>query len=78
MGAPVQHLQPASPLKPWSYREAGDDFFCIRYQVWYPSIDCAIRTRYQTSDGCKNCDQGLFNHKRHLIKLRTYRFPLSR
>ena len=62
----------------WGHREPDDDFFCIRYQVWYPSIDCAIRTRYQTSDGCKNCDQGLFNHKRHRIKLRTYRFPLAR
>ena len=45
--------------------------------MWYPSFDCAIRTRYQTCDGCQNCDQGLFNLKRHAAKLRTYRFPIN-
>ncbi len=50
-------------------RDPGDDFFCLRYQLWYPSIDCAIRTRYQTSGGCANCDQGRFNLRRHASAL---------
>jgi len=45
--------------------ESGCDFFCLRFQVWYPSQDCAVRTRFQTYDGCRNCDQGRFNLKRH-------------
>jgi hypothetical protein len=44
---------------------SGDDFFCLRYRVWYPSFDCAIRTRFRTSDGCLRCDQGRFNLRRH-------------
>ena len=47
------------------HRDAGDDFFCLRYGVWYPSFDCAVRTRYRTSPGCRNCEQGRFNLKRH-------------
>lgn len=46
-----------------------DDFFCLRYQVWYPSFDCAIRTRFVTAPGCSSCDQGRFNLKRHAIAL---------
>ena len=45
--------------------ETGCDFFCLRFRVWYPSTDCAVRTRFQTYDGCRNCDQGRFNLKRH-------------
>jgi hypothetical protein len=45
--------------------ENGCDFFCLRFRVWYPSMDCAARTRFQTYDGCRNCDQGRFNLKRH-------------
>ena len=56
---------------------AGDDFFCIRYRVWYPSFDCAIRTRFQTSPGCLRCDQGRFNLKRHRPSLRGIRWRLS-
>ena len=46
-------------------REAEDDFYCLRYRVWYPSIDCAYRTRFRTCPGCDNCEQGRFNLKRH-------------
>ena len=45
--------------------ETGCDFYCLRFRVWYPSSDCAFRTRFQTYDGCRNCDQGRFNLKRH-------------
>jgi len=54
-----------------------DDFFCIRYRVWYPSIDCAIRTRFQTAAGCLHCDQGRFNLKRHGSALRGLRWRLT-
>jgi hypothetical protein len=47
------------------YRCAEDDFFCLRFQVWYPSLDCAVRTRYRTAPGCRDCEQGRFNFKRH-------------
>jgi len=59
-------------------RDPGDDFFCLRYQIWYPSIDCAIRTRYQTSGGCANCDQGRFNLRRHATALVPLDRKLSR
>jgi hypothetical protein len=59
-------------------RDSGDDFFCQRYQLWYPSIDCAIRTRYRTSGGCANCDQGRFNLKRHASTLHRLHDKLSR
>lgn len=45
--------------------ETGCDFYCLRFRVWYPSEDCAFRTRFQTYDGCRDCDQGRFNLKRH-------------
>ncbi len=57
------------------HRDVLDDFFCLRYQVWYPSRDCAIRTKYKTSGGCLDCDQGRFNLKRHAASLRGHRFP---
>ncbi len=58
------------------HRGPDDDFFCLRYQVWYPSQDCALRTRYKTCTGCLNCDQGRFNLKRHereLARSRVFR-----
>ena len=48
-----------------SPREPNDDFFCLRFGVWYASVDCAYRTRYRTCPGCFHCDQGRFNLKRH-------------
>ena len=58
------------------YREPGDDFFCLRYQVWYGSQDCAIRTHYRTAPGCARCEQGRFNHRRHRDTLAQVRFRL--
>jgi hypothetical protein len=55
----------------------GDDFFCIRYRVWYPSFDCAIRTQFHTSEGCLRCDQGRFNLKRHAAAVRGIRWRLT-
>ncbi|HEX6851224.1 MAG TPA: hypothetical protein VF139_07425 [Candidatus Polarisedimenticolaceae bacterium] len=46
-----------------------DDFFCLRFAVWYPSFDCAFRTKFQTCPSCSNCDQGRFNLKRHAAVL---------
>lgn len=57
-------------------RDAEDDFYCLRYRVWYPSFDCAVRTRFRTSAGCLACDQGRFNLKRHATAVRGVRFKL--
>ena len=59
----------ASEVESASNRDADDDFFCLRYQVWYPSIDCAFRTLYKTCPGCLDCEQGRFNLKRHRATL---------
>jgi hypothetical protein len=59
-------------------RDPEDDFFCLRFAVWYPSIDCAYRTRWRTAAGCANCDQGRFNLKRHatsLARIRPHPLP---
>jgi len=81
MGEPVLHFQSQSVTRMrCSHRDPEDDFFCIRYQVWYPSFDCAVRTKFQTSDGCKQCEQGRFNLKRHTSELARSRlhFPRAR
>ncbi len=54
---------------------ASDDFYCLRYRVWYPSLDCAVRTKYETCAGCLKCDQGRFNLRRHADALYGLRFP---
>jgi hypothetical protein len=59
------------------HRDPDDDFFCIRYQVWYPSFDCAVRTKFRTSDACRDCEQGRFNLKRHAVELRNSRLRIS-
>lgn len=59
------------------FRHKEDDFFCIRYQVWYSSRDCAVRTKFRTSDGCLDCEQGRFNLKRHDGALRDVRGVLA-
>jgi hypothetical protein len=56
-----------------SHRSPGDDFFCLRYQVWYASFDCAIRSRFRTFEGCLNCEQGRFNLKRHFASIARMR-----
>jgi hypothetical protein len=58
---------PAAPAA--SPRDPGDDFFCLRYEVWYPSFDCALRTAFDTCPGCRACEQGRFNLKRHRTAL---------
>lgn len=58
-----------------SHRDPEDDFFCLRYEVWYSSLDCAVRTKFRTCGGCMNCEQGRFNFKRHAPALATLRFP---
>lgn len=62
------------------FREQADDFFCLRYRVWYSSFDCAVRTHFDTAMGCRNCDQGRFNHHRHRMAIRPgdYRLPIIR
>jgi hypothetical protein len=54
-------------------RDERDDFFCLRYAVPYPSIDCAFRTLYRTCPGCSDCEQGRFNLKRHRSTLALFR-----
>ena len=67
----------ASGAQPASLREVDDDFYCLRYGVPYPSIDCAFRTLYKTCPGCLNCEQGRFNLKRHRATLLRRRPLLS-
>jgi len=62
-------LEPTEQAALRGRREPGDDFFCLRFQVWYPSVDCAFRTRFSTSPGCADCDQGRFNLRRHAAAL---------
>ena len=40
------------------FRFPEDDFYCWRYQVWYNSLDCAMRTAFRTAPGCRDCPQG--------------------
>ena len=67
----------APSTNPAGTRQPGDDFICNRYRVWYPSFDCALRTRFRTSAGCLRCDQGRFNLKRHESALRGVRLRLA-
>ena len=66
----------ADTLRLQAGRGPDDDFYCLRFGVWYPSFDCAVRTRFQTCPGCSRCDQGRFNLRRHatgLARLRRVR-----
>jgi hypothetical protein len=75
VGEPVR--EPRLPeLAAEAQRQPDDDFFCLRYGVWYPSYDCALRTKFETCRGCRQCEQGRFNLKRHNASLRRVRFPL--
>ncbi len=62
---------------PQTGRLPEDDFFCLRYRVWYASLDCALRTRFRTAPGCLQCDQGRFNLRRHHSALAGSRFDLT-
>jgi hypothetical protein len=64
----------SSELPARIHRDPEDDFFCLRFQVWYPSFDCAIRTRYRTCPSCLGCEQGLFNLQRHRTAIQRLRF----
>lgn len=76
MSVPELRIAPAtSGSMRCTYRGPGEDFFCLRYKVWYRSYDCAIRTKFKTCRGCLDCDQGRFNHKRHSAALSRVRFP---
>lgn len=74
----ANHALPVVTHSPNIGRLPGDDFFCLRYEVWYASADCAIRTMYRTCSGCLDCDQGRFNLKRHEVGLRRKRSIGSR
>ena len=75
MGQPEKLFTGIGPARlPDRGRSAEDDFYCLRFDVWYPSFDCAVRTRYNTCRACMNCDQGRFNLKRHAEALGRIRF----
>jgi len=38
-----------------------DEFFCEKYRVWYPMLDCNYRVSHATYDGCVDCFQGRAN-----------------
>ena len=42
-------------------RTAEDEFFCEKYQVWYPLRDCNYRVMHATYHGCVDCFQGRVN-----------------
>jgi|SoiMethySBSTD1v2_1073268.scaffolds.fasta_scaffold3144999_1 hypothetical protein len=42
-------------------RSPRDDFFCIKYQVWYRLDDCVYRGVHKTFPGCVSCFQGHLN-----------------
>lgn len=58
-------------------KDTRDDFFCLRFRVWYPSEDCAFRTLHRTAPGCLACDQGRFNLARHARSMPRTRWPLA-
>lgn len=49
------------------YRGPRDDFFCWRFQIWYPSEDCVYRHSNRTHRECAGCFQGRLN-LRHIEK----------
>lgn len=42
-------------------RGPRDDFFCWRFQIWYPSEDCVYRHENKTYRECAGCFQGRMN-----------------
>jgi hypothetical protein len=63
--SPIRRPAAADAPPICSQRDPEDDFFCLRFGVWYPSVDCAYRTLHRTCPGCADCEQGRFNLKRH-------------
>lgn len=53
---------PTEPETTQSRAHASEgDFFCEKYQVWYPLQDCNYRVRHATYPGCVGCFQGRVN-----------------
>lgn len=73
----ARNLAIANRRPPRALGPDGTDFYCLRFDVWYDTYDCAIRTKFRTCPGCLKCDQGRFNLKRHADALRTVRFSLA-
>jgi len=42
-------------------RGPRDDFYCWKFEVWYPSEDCNYRHAHQTHPDCAGCFQGRMN-----------------
>jgi hypothetical protein len=66
--------RPASGGLRCTYRLPGDDFFCWKFQIWYPSIDCAYRVKHRTCAPCSNCAQGRRNLERREVDLAQRRW----
>ena len=52
-----------------TYKTSEDDFFCWKFQIWYPSIDCAYRNLNRTCGPCADCAQGRRNLERRAADL---------
>ncbi len=52
---------------PLGTKGPDDDFYCLKYQVWYRVADCVYRGRNRTYPGCVDCLQGYVNI-RHALK----------
>jgi hypothetical protein len=57
-------MSPETDVMRCSYRAPDDDFFCEKYQVWYPLKDCNVRVMHRTFEGCVGCFQGRVNLRR--------------
>jgi hypothetical protein len=42
-------------------RGPRDDFYCWKFEIWYPSEDCIYRHSNQTYAACTGCFQGRLN-----------------
>ena len=56
-------------------KQPGDDFYCWRFQVWYSSFDCAVRTIHRTAPGCRDCSQGDHNASLWRAEVKRMRLP---
>ena len=77
MSKPARLLSITDSTQIRARRPDDTEFYCLRYDIWYDTYDCAIRTKFETCPGCLKCDQGRFNLKRHAAALRTVRFSLA-
>lgn len=63
-----------------TYKSPEDDFFCWKFQLWYPMIDCAYRNLYRTCTPCADCAQGSRNLERRaadVMRRRWFGDPAS-